>query len=164
MTMRIYTYESHYLSGKPFVAVAVELPAGAPASRIEEAFEPDRVPDVEDRPPSEVLPLLEERLNRAWIDTARAEKSAVYAWCKQHMARLDVFWAEAQRDCIQKTMDRLKKQADGLRDQFLEIEQCTACHEFGPDAGMPTTEAEWAQESKYHAADCEWLAKARTQN
>ncbi len=160
--MRIHSYRTESIGGRPYVFVVVTLPEWAPVRRIEQSFPEGDEPDTENRPPSEVLPLLEARAKRAWIDSAREEKAKAHEWCRERMARLDALWAEQRINSIQAEIERLQKTAAKLRNEYLEVAECGECGELGPDAGAQTS-AELAHESKFHKLGCSVLDALKAQ-
>lgn len=160
--MRIHSYKSESIGGKPYIFVVVTLPEWAPIKRVEQAFPEGDEPDIENRPPSEVLPLLEARAKRAWIDSAR-EKAKAHEWCRGRMGRLDALWAEQRINSIQGEMERLQKAAARLRNDYLEVVQCGECGELGPDIVGVRTPEEVAHESKFHKPGCGVLDALKAQ-
>src|SRR5690606_4650714 len=78
-----------------------------PYGQVSETFPKDEKPDVDPEwsTPSEVLDLIEARLDSYWISTRRTETKATIAEIRRHANEIDAAWLDQQ---IKQAEDRLR--------------------------------------------------------
>ena len=78
-----------------------------PYGQVSEIFPKDDKPEVDPEwtTPSEVLDLIEARLDSYWISTRRAERKAIIAKIRQHSHEIDAAWLDQK---IEQTEDKLR--------------------------------------------------------
>lgn len=78
-----------------------------PYGQVSETFPKDKKPDVDPEwtTPSEVLDIIEARLDSYWFSTRRAETKAKIAEIRQHSNEIDAAWLDQQ---IKQAEDRLR--------------------------------------------------------
>lgn len=78
-----------------------------PYGQVSETFPKDDKPEVDPEwtTPSEVLDMIEARLDSYWISTGRAERKAIIAKIRQHSHEIDAAWLDQK---IEQTEDKLR--------------------------------------------------------
>lgn len=79
-------------------------------------FEVDEAPDVDGLLPSEVLDLIEARIDSYWISTGREDtKKRIKEWRKEQRD-FDAAWLEKRIEATEKTLVSLKRELQNVRD------------------------------------------------
>lgn len=105
---------------KKYWVIRVWLPDEAPASSLDETWEDGDEPTWQDRPPSEVIDIIEAKVESAWLVTDRAKKRELIAWCRDHVAMIDRKWAEHQVKLLQKRIDDAQSRIDELTGDYID--------------------------------------------
>lgn len=103
-------------STDPYWCVEVRLPDG---TTLGELWEADREPDIEDRPPSEVIELIATRVEEYLLATDRPEKRKKIEWCRCNADLLDRVWAQESAAELERQAGLAIEAASRLRQKYL---------------------------------------------
>lgn len=95
--------------------LALQTPYGC----VSEMFPKDAPPDVDPNwtTPSEVLDLIEERLDSYWISTKRAETKAKIAEIRKHSAEIDAAWLDQKIKQAEDHLHFLRRKRAALNEE-----------------------------------------------
>jgi hypothetical protein len=79
-----------------------------PYGRVNEIWPEREEPDIDDLLPSEVLDLIESRLDSYWISTSREKDKATIAAIKEHAAEIDLAWLDAKIESTEKLLENMR--------------------------------------------------------
>lgn len=111
----------NYLSNEDSWCVSIDLPADAPRQSISQCWDLDEEPDIDSLPPSEVIELISERLERYLLSTKREEYRKVIQWVRDNAERVDAFWAAEEIERLERRRDRLAQDIERLR-RYLPVD------------------------------------------
>jgi hypothetical protein len=118
-----YTHNANLFDPtKQYVCIRVWLPDGAPMKFLAESWNEGKEPDIENRPPSQVVEEISDKLEKAWIDTSREEKRKAIEWCRANAELLDRLWAEGLIRAEQRTIARSQKRIRKLLTDYLDTD------------------------------------------
>jgi hypothetical protein len=80
-----------------------------PYGRVNQTWPECEEPDIDDLLPSEVLALIESRLDSYWICTSREKDRATIAAIKEHAAEIDVAWLDAKIERTERLLMSMRK-------------------------------------------------------
>ncbi|MGB1015477.1 MAG: hypothetical protein ACPG4T_15175 [Nannocystaceae bacterium] len=92
--------------------VTMHFPEGSQHKRLSQHWENE--PDIDGQWPSDVIEMIAEELEKAWIDTSRRDKRAVIAWARSQVDILDKVWAEREIENITNTIAGLIERREHL--------------------------------------------------
>lgn len=87
-----------------------------PYGNVSEMWPEDDEPDLDDALPSEVLQMIEDRLDHYWISTGRDTRKAVIAAIREHESEIDAAWLDAQ-------IERTERVLSGLRERRAVLDE-----------------------------------------
>jgi hypothetical protein len=82
-----------------------------------ETFPEDEEPHIEGLLPSEILDLIEERLDSYWICTKRDEIKKRIADARKHFAELDICWIQNRISYFEEKIKRLQNQMSDIQEE-----------------------------------------------
>lgn len=88
-----------------------------PYGNVSEMWPEDDEPDLDDLLPSEVLQMIEDRLDHYWISTGREAKKAVIAAIRVHEIEVDAAWLDAEIERTERALSKLRDRRAALEAQ-----------------------------------------------
>lgn len=93
-----------------------------PYGYVSEMFPKEAMPDVDPNwtTPSEVLDLIEERLDSYWVSTKRAETKAKIAEIRKHSAEIDAAWLDQKIKQAEDHLHFLRRKRAALNEEQVD--------------------------------------------
>jgi polyhydroxyalkanoate synthesis regulator phasin len=92
------------------------LPEDAPAKSVSAVIDEDV--ETGDLPPSEVVEIISEQIEKAWISTSREKDRKTIEWIRDNSERLDKMWAKDEIERCQRKVKRYKNRIANLKQNF----------------------------------------------
>lgn len=90
---------------------------------ISEQWDADSEPEIKGLPPSEVVELISERLEKYWINTDRERKREVIKQIKANKFEIDKAWANSEILRLQRSHQRIHNEINSFRYLIQDINE-----------------------------------------